>query len=433
MNKTTIPANGMQISHDTVFAPGVYYLPDGIQIAASGVHLDGNGALLIGSQQKGRGVSIKNLTGIAIKNLRLAEYEWGIYAQACKKLDIRGCQVRSSAEIAPGTIFLDVWRDADQAYGAGILLREVTNSTIRDCDLQHQMNGLVMYGCRQLQVINNLANYCSGWGFLLYDTSDCLCEANWADFCCRYQPRAGGQGHMGADAAGFLIIYRSCRNIFRRNMARMSGDGFFLAGLDPKNTPVGCDDNLFEENDGSFSPNIAFEATFSRGNIYRRNRADRCNYGFWMGFSRQSILESNQITGNRQAGIATENGFGFQVRDNIFRDNGHGILLWSKRLPKVEMVLPENNTSYNWQILNNEFTNNGKAIRIAADQDHGIRALSPGGEWGLPALKPYNHIIEKNRFEGNVRTIDVSGAQQPSTQDNTFKNNLDQTENFTYS
>lgn len=48
----------MVITRDTVFAPGVYVLPHGIEIAANDVTLDGNGAVIVGENFAGRGVSI---------------------------------------------------------------------------------------------------------------------------------------------------------------------------------------------------------------------------------------------------------------------------------------------------------------------------------------------------------------------------------------
>ena len=223
---------------------------------------------------------------------------------------------------------------------------------------------------------------------------------------------------MGADAAGFLAVRGSCRNTFRGNLARMGGDGFFLAGMTPGFEPVGCDDNLFEGNDGSWSPNIAFEATFSRGNIYRDNLANRCNYGFWLGFSRDGVLEGNQVNGNRQAGIAVENGIHFHVSSNTFEDNAHGILLWSKRILDFEAGVPENDTSRDWLIEGNRFRGNMKAVRIAADQDHGIRPLPASGEWGFPAPRPRDHVIRRNRFEKNATDYDFLGAEGTMLEEN---------------
>jgi parallel beta-helix repeat protein len=42
----------------------------------------------------------------------------------------------------------------------------------------------------------------------------------------------------------------------------------------------------------------AFECTFSNGNVFRRNRASYCSYGFWLGFSYNTTVEGNVMLGN---------------------------------------------------------------------------------------------------------------------------------------
>jgi parallel beta-helix repeat protein len=363
--------------------------------------------LLMGRDRTGRGLTIEGRHAVTIKNLRLREYHHGVYAHRSQKLNIAHCQITSTGELQANTVFLDIWLPVEKAYGGAILLWEVADSEIRENDLQHQMNGVLTYQCQHLQVKNNVANYCSGFGFHLYETSDSHFEDNYADFCCRYEPRGPRRGHMGADSAGFLIVYKSCRNVFRRNCARLGGDGFFLAGLSARYESVGCDGNLFEENDGSYSPNNGFEGTFSRDNIFRNNYANHCNYGFWLGFSRDNLLENNQMIGNTQAGIAVENGFGFKVRGNTFEENTYGILLWSKHLPQFGAAAPQNVTSYDWLIEANRFGHNRTAIRIAADQDHGVRPFDKPGA----APRPHDHTIRNNSFRDNGDDFDLAGAE----------------------
>jgi parallel beta-helix repeat protein len=277
---------------------------------------------------------------------------------------------------------------------------------------------MLAYGCAGLAVRDNLANHCSGFGFHFFATSDSVVERNSADFCCRYEPRGAGRGHLGADAAGFLIAHGSCRNTFRDNLARMGGDGFFLAGLRPDWVHVPCDDNLFEGNDASHSPNIAFEATFSRGNIYRRNRASACNYGFWLGFSRENLVEGNEIHASRRAGVAVENGIGCTVRDNSLAEGAYGVLLWSKYVQPFALALPDNDTSRDWLIEANRFERNGVAIRIAADQDHGVRPLAAG----IPRCpRPRAHTLRANRFRENRLDIELVGAEDPALDANDFE------------
>lgn len=426
MQEMVVPTDGMVLRHDVCLRPGVYFLPKGLTVASDGISIEGNGALLIGAGREGVGVRIEGRKGVTLRSLRLAEYRHGVHASDCQGLRLTSLGVTSTAEIAANTVFLDVWLPAEQAYGGGILLSHCRDSVVEECDVQHQQSGLLLYDCSGLSVMRNLANYNSGYGVHLYGTSDSVFESNSADYCCRFEPREGGRhfGHMGADATGFLAVHGSCRNTFRRNTARLGGDGFFLAGLAPDGTKCGCDDNLFEENDGSLSPNIAFEATFCRGNVFRGNYADRCNYGFWLGFSWDTVIDGNRMVMNRQAGIAVENGHGYTVTNNTFQANGHGVLLWTKRVEAFAEAYPESLTSYDWTIDRNTFTRNGKGIRIAADQDHGIRNLPDQGD-DRTATRPRDHRITGNDIQDNRVGIDLSSADTTLIEGNLLNRNVE--------
>ena len=89
-----------------------------------------------------------------------------------------------TAEIPSNTLFLDIWKPASDAYGAAIFLDGVTDAEIHDNDLQHQMNGMLSYDCKRLDVMHNIANYCSGFGFHLFETCDSTFAGNYADYCC---------------------------------------------------------------------------------------------------------------------------------------------------------------------------------------------------------------------------------------------------------
>ncbi len=366
--------NGLRVEKDTQLERKVYLLPEGITIDSDNVTLDGQGATILGTDKTGEGIRIFGRKNVVIKNLRLMNYYHGISIKKSKGIEIENCTITSTAEIQSNTLFLDIWKPASDAYGAAIFLDDVTDAKIHDNDLQHQMNGILSYHCKNLEVVNNIANYCSGFGFHLYETCDSTFADNYADYCCRYYLSDSGS-HLGADAAGFLIVYKSCNNIFRNNFARLGGDGFFLAGLTPDGIDVGCNNNLFEGNDASYSPNNAFEGVFSRGNIYRGNKANHSNYGFWLGFSSDCTLTNNQMYSNRQAGIAVENGIQFEVQDNDIQNNTHGVLIWTRSYEFLKNVPNMNVTSRDWVIERNKLVQNKKAIRIAANQNHGVRPL----------------------------------------------------------
>jgi parallel beta-helix repeat protein len=441
--ETIQPSDGMEIRKSCRLAEGTYLVPNGITIAAPGITIEGAGTRLYGVGGSGTGIRLSGVDGVTLRGVHLSGYEHGIRARDLSGLTIDGCTISATAEVAPNTVFLDIWRKADNAYGGAILLDRVRDATVDSCLMQHQQNGLLTYGCSGLAVTRNHASYNSGFGFHLFGTCESRFEDNCADYCCRFEPREGGlhYGHMGADAAGFLAVCGSSRNVFRRNAARLGGDGFFLAGLSPDGTPCGCNDNLFEANDGSLSPNIAFEATFCRGNVFRDNYADRSNYGFWLGFSWDTTLEGDRMVMNRQAGIAVENGHGFRILDNTFQANGHGILLWSVFVEQFAQAFPDSLTSYDWQIEHNVMTRNGKGVRIAADQDHGIRP-APADRSGRPETRPRGHRIIGNDIQDNRIGIELvrcdgtviernilnrnveANVRQDDAQDTLVRNNL---------
>jgi parallel beta-helix repeat protein len=422
-----VPHDGMVITGDVTLAPGQYFLPRGIEIAAHNVTVNAAGVLLIGAARTGTGVCITRRNGVTLRGLNLAYYHTGVRAEHCTGLTLEDLTITATREVPSDTIFLDVWLTAATSYGGAILLNKVRDSIIAGNNLEHNMNGLLTYDCARLRVTHNQANYCSGYGFHLFGTCNAVFEDNAADYCCRYNVRnkevgTKRTGHMGADATGFLILAGSHRNVFRRNYARMGGDGFFLAGMNGTRQ-CGANDNLFEDNDGSLSPNIAFEATFSSGNIFRNNLANNCNYGFWLGYSSGNVIEHNRIVGNRQAGIAVENGSCMTVRDNTFQGNGHGILLWSSIFdPARHKKFPKATTSHHWEIVKNVFQRNTKAIRIARAQDHGIRPLPP--EHGrLITLRPHHHLIAENNIQDNRVGIELSSVDQTTIRGNILHHN----------
>lgn len=409
------PVNGMRITESTTFAPGVYALPDGIEIGADGVTLDGGGALMVGTGQ-GIGLHGRGRAGVTIRNLALLHYHTGVRLADCREVTLEANRISRTAELERRLYFLDIWLPADAAYGAGILLEGVRDSLVRENDLQHQQNGLSLYSCTGVRVEGNDASYCSGWGFHLHDSSENELEDNLADFCNRIYRRESGGEHVGADAAGLLLIWNSCRNVVRKNSFRGSGDGVFIAGYRHPGRIAPCNDNLFEENDGSLSPNIAFEATFCAGNVFRKNRASDGNYGFWLGFSVDTTVEENEIDRNRRAGVAIEHGRDNRIRGNRFRENRHGVQLWSAGEREFTGVFPDRRDSCDTEILGNSFERNGAGVYHYTGTEWEAK---PGGIYG------HGYRIEGNRFADNRVGVRLADARDSTIQDNEIVENVE--------
>jgi parallel beta-helix repeat protein len=410
------------VSKSTKFIGGTHLVPEGIVIRGNDVELDGSGTHLVGNGS-GYGIKVSRANKITIRNFHISGFMHGIRVEDCQDITIENCEIRNTAEVQSNTKFLDIWRGPEDSYGGAVYLRNVNQATIQHNDLQHQMCGLLSFHCESLNVRKNNASYNSGFGFHLFNTIHSRFEDNYADYCNRWHVRESGS-HLGADASGLLLVGGSSHNTFKNNCARLGGDGFFISGLSHTGEFAPCNDNLFENNDVSFSPNNGFEATFSAGNVFRDNTVNGCNFGFWLGFSSHNKIEHNRIHHNRFAGVGVENGFGFFVKGNEFSHNQHGLLLWSKHLPQFLNAVPENHTSYNWEIEENHFHHNHKGVRIAANQNHGIHPFPPQGE----IQPPNDHRLKNNLFDANETAIEIEDATSTQLLNNRFsgdrQNNL---------
>jgi len=439
MTNLVVPEDGMRLTRDTALAPGVYYVPSGIEIAADNITLEGNGALLIGNAYQGRGVRVNQHIGVTLRNLRVERFYHGIWANAGAHLHIEHCAVARTHEVPAPDTFLDVWLARDEAYGGGIFLSGIIDSFVTDNDVRHQQNGIMAYGCNQLEIARNNASFNSGYGILLYESSENVVENNVADFCSRIYASdpTGGRYHNGADAAGLVLMCNSSKNIARNNMLRGGGDGVFLGGFHKDQIKVPCNDNLFENNDGSFSPNIAFEATFSQRNVFRNNRADNCNYGFWLGWSSETTVEGNSINGNRTAGISIEHGHHNVISNNTLGHNGAGVQLWVNADAKRSAALfrqfyPDCADSHETRLTGNTFTHNDIALHAWTERD--ARYTGPrcqrfsvtgntldDNRVGVQFERVRDSVITANSLKGNVEAgMKLIGCADVTTDGNTL-------------
>lgn len=438
MKTGVVPVDGMVISEDTRFAPGVYVLANGVSIAADDIALEGaapedGGTLLVSPKQEGVGIRVQGRRNVTLRGLRLSGYYHAIRCDDCTDVAIENVQVRGTHEIEGIDIFLYLWQPLEIAYGGAILLNNVQSGTIRACDLQHQMNGILLYGCSQLTVERNNASFNSGRGIHLTRTSNCTVTDNSFDFCNRlYRRPEDGSIRAEADTAGIVLVKASSRNRFLRNSCIGGGDGIFVCGYEHPGMIDPCNDNLFEDNDCRLSPNNAIESTFCKGNIFRRNNCSRSNYGFWMGFSWENTLEDNLIEFNRFVGIAAEHAHDFVIRSNTIRLNGEGVRLWT-RGGAVVPYWKGFEVSYSMTLENNTFETNrlgfagytGEDVQDQECYGYHLRGnVFKDNRVGAQFARVHGCTLINNEFEGNIeaalRLINQPGVE---TADNRFVGN----------
>jgi parallel beta-helix repeat protein len=404
------PSDGMVIRKSVTLKPGIYRLPKGLKVTGDGVTIEAAGVTLIGAAT-GQALLAENVSGLTVRGLGAQHYRWGIKVRGGRNITVKDCRIRDTAEETPADgVWLDIWRKPEQAYGAAILLWNVKGGAVSGNDVQHQQNGISLYSCSGVTVEKNNASFQSGWGIHLYDSSDNVIQDNLADWCNRIHKRGERYYYPGADAAGMLMVWNSSRNVVRRNMFRGGGDGVFVAGYNAPDSKVPCNDNIFEDNDGSYSPNNAFESTFCKGNIFRRNRANASNYGFWLGYSTDNRIEGNEVRRNRIAGIAVEHGLRNTYVSNSIAGNSRGIALWSRSPGGFLSAFPDQAASAGNFITANTFSANGIGFLSRRDGED-ARA------------NPHNDTLADNLFYGNGTGALLMTSDAAALRGNRFEEN----------
>jgi parallel beta-helix repeat protein len=412
MKENVIPVDGMVITEDTQFAPGVYPLKKGLTIGADNVTLEGAGVLLVDQSRQGVGIHAENRKNITVRGLATSGFYHGIHFDHCQDVTIDNVRIRDTAEIEGIDVFLYLWLPIAEAYSGAILLHDVKGGVLRGSDLQHQMNGILLYNCSELTVENNNASFNSGWGVYMSGSNDNTIQDNRLDFCNRvFRRPENGSIRVEADAAGIVMVISSSRNKILRNSCLCGGDGIFVAGCTPDGNRTSCDDNLFEDNDCRLSPNNAIESTFSRGNIFRRNDCSRSNYGFWMGYSWDNVLEDNHVEFNRWVGIAIEHGHGFVIRNNRILSNGEGIRLFT-RGGEILKQWPGWEVSYDFLIEDNKIEKNN----IGFNGYTGAEIVGQDGR---------DYRINANSFRDNRTGARFFRIQESNLAGNTFESNVE--------
>ena len=291
------------------------------EIATDGVTVDLSGSVIDGIDFTGVGIHVHDCAEVRIIGGVVRGFYQGIRVENVRGLRIEDCVVSDNHNPSGVGWLPDTSNPNEDGYGGGVYLIRSTDSTIERCLITNNFNGIDLVRCERISVVETDASNSSNIGIHLLRSSDCLIEKCSAEHCIRY---AGGFWNDTADSAGILLEEYSHHNRITDNSLRYSGDGLFIRA----NNRHSSDHNYIARNDGSHSPNNAFEAVFSMGNVFEDNIADASNYGFWLGYSRETIVRRSRIRSNRLDGIAIEHGSHNVIEDNYISANRDGIRLW---------------------------------------------------------------------------------------------------------
>jgi parallel beta-helix repeat protein len=381
------PGDALVITRDTVLDPTRRYGP--IVIAASGITLDGRGAVVEGavvadeSRAAGAGagagaeaVDVSGSGGAAAGRAR-AFTGVGIEARGVHGVTLRGVTVRGF-RIGVRVSDADDWtiEDCDasdnfhdpdfgwgeQEPGGGFVLTGVRRVTLRGNRANRNWDACSLLRCDDGTFERNDFSHASNTCLKLWNSSRNTVQDNDLSWGLRIAP---GETHA-RDSTCVLIESGSDDNRFLRNDATHGGDGIFLRVLNGWTSRR----NLFKGNDVSWANNNGFEA-WSPDNTYVSNVANHCSYGFWLGASERTTLIDNEAGFNGRPD-------GFHNAPESF---GHGGIVFVNG--------PSSHTSL---LANDCHDNAGGGIVLRGD------VATQGAAWKAFHALLVDNTLERNRW-----------------------------------
>ena len=298
-----------------------------IEVCTDGLVLDLSGMVLDGEGAGGVGIWVHDCKDVTIVNGVIIGFHYGIRAENVSNMNLRGCIVSDNTNPRDAGWLPDTEAPVEEGFGGGVYLFKVRHSVVENNQVNNNFNGVSLVRSEHNIIRENHASYCGNVGIYLLMSSHNEILHNLAEHCIRYTDRFWCDT---ADSAGILMESGSNHNRIIGNSLRYGGDGFFIRA----NNREPSNDNFISGNDASYSPNNAFEAGFSSGNIFEDNISNYSNYGFWLGYSTNTMVRRNEIKSSRFDGIAIEHGQDNRIEDNRIEGNRNGIRLWSNLTPK---------------------------------------------------------------------------------------------------
>lgn len=371
MAQTYIPiTDNMQINSNSnvKFVAGSYVFPDAttdgvIQInGKENIILDGDSCRVDGVGSAGYMIKVTNSHDIVIKNFdSVFRYKYAVHIMNSDHITINGNVFSHNKVDSAG--WINVWADYTQALGGGVMMYQSRAAHIFNNNMTKQNDGVALYHCDSVKIHDNDFSWNTSFGIRMF----------WTDSCHIYQNNCSNVNRPKtdpSDCAALLLIIAN-ENRVEYNDLSYSGDGVFLGQYQHSNVP---NNNYFAWNECSYSPHNAIEATFADGNIYKHNNCNYSHYGLWLGYSFNSVVDSNEIIGNYQSGIAIDRGFNNMISNNMISNNPIGIELWE-----------------------------GSPVT------------------GYTSFHSQDYPIQHNMFDGNTKAISSINTKHALIQDNEFK------------
>jgi parallel beta-helix repeat protein len=368
--------------------PGQYQLPDAggdglIRVVGqSNIVIDGAGVEVDGQNFTGNLIRIDSAQNVVIRNFKGGRgFYYAVYVTNSRNIVLENCRFDWNRVDSIG--WISIWTDIDQSLGGGALFSRCDSVLVQNDTMQFQNDGVALYHCKHVEVRDCNFSWNTSFGVRMYFTDSSSIHHN----NCSHVNRP----YTNPSDCAALLMLVSNENRVEHNDLSYSGDGVFLGQYEHSDVP---NNNYFAYNECSFSPHNAIEATFADGNVYKHNKCNNSHYGLWLGYSFNSVVDSNEIVGNQYSGIAVDRGFNNAITNNLIQRNPTGIELW-EGAPIAAYAFQ---TSHDYHIEGNRFV--GNTVAVSAISTEKTRILFNDFDYNRTGIF-LDGIVSQDTISGN--------------------------------
>ena len=371
----------LEIDSDVTLDPQKTY--GAIVVTKSGVTIDGRGAWLVGTTDttatkfKGTAIMAEGVSNVTLRDVNAKGWETGLIVRNAEGWNVENCN------------FSDNFHNPEFGWGengrrGGIVLESVRKSVLKRNRANRVWDACVLVDSNDNLLEGNDFSHTSNTCLKLWTACRNTIRGNVLSHGIRISP---GEVHA-RDSTSVLIESGSNNNRLLNNDCTYGGDGIFVRVLNGWCSTG----NHFEKNDCSYANNNGVECWAPR-NVFVKNKANYCSYGFWLGGSDQTRLIENEASFN---GLAS----GHHNSPHL-PDKGHAGIVF--------MFGPSSHTLARGNICHG---NNGAGIALVGDLD------SKGQKW-----KAYHWVLEGNVLSGNRWGLYAKHADWITMTGNEYRDN----------
>lgn len=305
---------------------------DCLTIAASDVILDCLGHSLLGTNKNGYGIVIRKYgfmklsvpVNIEIRDCRLSNFSYGIYAESGRNLSIHDNS--SSGNYDDVQSESRYGRFLGMTEGGGIRLNYTSDSVSYGNTTDDQGIGIDVRTSSNVKVSSNTASHNSAWGINIMQTVNSRILANTASDNVGECTWGAGVVGFGCDAGGIMLQDGSNGNVVGWNtVTGNNGNGIFI-----KAHAVPCgNDNSITGNTVEGALYNSIELGFCTGNKVSDNTVSNSLDGVFLVFAHQNEISNNTIVNMRSHGITSPNGHDNIISGNHVAKSNEGLYVYS--------------------------------------------------------------------------------------------------------